>query len=111
MLIYQYVVVRLSSQYGNLRAMPVGPMATVFAKIAGAKTLTPAALRAIDELGLPIMADGSTADLRAMERLMQANSSHPALYHPVLIEYRAGSEEELTGDMQAHLDHKAEHGT
>ena len=110
-MIYRYVVIRLTSSYGNLRAMPVGPMATAFAKIAGTRSLTPANLREIDGLGLPIMADGSSTDLRAMEANMKAGSRAPQLYHPTLIDYRAGSEEELDPMMESHLANKAEHGT
>ena len=108
MKIYQYVVVRLASSYGNLRATPVGPMAQSFARIAGSKTLTPAVLREIHQLGLYVMADGSSADKRAMEQAMKAADP---LYHPVLIDYRKDAEEELDPMMEAHLDSKAEHGT
>lgn len=107
MLIYRYAVIRVTSQYGNLRAFPVGPMAEAFARIAGSKTLSINALREIIDLGLPVMADGSSTDLRALERYM--NISAPR--HRTLIEYRPQAEEELDPMMEAHLDNKAEHGT
>lgn len=107
MKIYQYVVVRLEQSYGNLRAVPVGPMAQAFARIAGAKTLTPAVLREIDQLGLYVMADGSSADKRAMEQAMKAGDP---LYHPVLIDYRKDAEEELDPMMEAHIDSKYNDG-
>lgn len=108
MLIYRYVTVRLVSQYGNLRAIPIGPAAQYFAQIAGAKTLTPDVLRNICNLGLHVMADGSTGDLREMEAQMRAGR---AMEHPILIEYRLGAEDELDPTVQSHLDSKMEHGT
>lgn len=108
MMIYQYVVIRVTSQYGNLRAFPVGPMAEGFARIAGTKTLSINALREIIDLGLPVMADGSRTDVRSLEAHM--NCQDPPR-NRLLIEYRDQSEEELTGMMEAHLDNKAEHGT
>lgn len=111
MKVYQYVVVRLASSYGNLRATPVGPAAQAFARIAGSKTLTPAVLREIADLGMYVMADGSTADKRAMERAMRASGGHAALPAYTLIDYRKDAEEELDPMMEAHLDNKAEHGT
>lgn len=107
-MIYRFVTVRLVSQYGNLRAVPIGPAAQHFAHIAGAKTLTPEVLRNISHLGIPIMADGSTGDLREMEALMRAGR---AMYHPVLIDYRLGAEDDLDPTIESHLDNKAEHGT
>lgn len=111
MKIYQYVVIRLERSYGNLRAVPVGPMAQAFARIAGAKTLTPAVLREIADLGLYVMADGSTADKREMERSMRASAGHTAAPAHTLIDYRPQAEDALDPMMEAHLDNKAEHGT
>lgn len=102
-MIYRYVVIRLSSSYGNLRAMPVGPMANAFAKIAGARTLTPAVLREIIHLGLYVVADGASADARALEASIGPGTA--------LIPYSPGMEDELDPMMEAHLDNKAEHGT
>lgn len=107
-MIYQYVVVRLVSSYGNLRAVPVGPLAEGFAKIAGAKTLTPAVLREIAVMGLPIAADGSVRDLRAMEAAMRCVQPRDPF---ILIPYTEGMEEELDPMMESHLDNKARHGT
>ena len=108
MLIYRYVVIRVTSQYGNLRAFPVGPMAEGFARIAGSKTLSINALREIIDLGLPVMADGSRADVRSLEGHM--NGGNP-LGSRLFIEYRDQAEEELDPMMESHLDNKAEHGT
>lgn len=108
MLIYRYVVIRVTSQYGNLRAFPVGPMATAFARIAGAKTLSINALREIIDLGLPVMADGSRTDIRSLEAHM--NCQDPPR-NRLLIEYRDQAEEELDPMMEAHIDSKYEHGT
>lgn len=108
MMIYRYVVIRVASQYGNLRMQPVGPMAESFARIAGTKTLSIGVLREIVDLGLPVMADGNRVDLRTIEAHM--NVGNPPR-NRLLIEYRAGSEEELDPTMEPHLDNKARHGT
>jgi hypothetical protein len=108
MMIYRYVVVRVTNQYGNLRCFPVGPMANAFARIAGQKTLSINTLREIIDLGLPVMADGSSTDIRSLEGHL--NCQHPPR-NRLLIEHRALAEEELEPMMEAHLDNKAEHGT
>ena len=108
MLIYRYTVIRVTSQYGNLRAFPVGPMAEAFARIAGQKTLSINTLREIIDLGLWVAADGSRTDLRSLEAHM--NCQNPP-GNRLLIEYRPGMEDELDSMMEAHLDNKAEHGT
>jgi hypothetical protein len=59
---YRYVCFRLVSQYGRLRAVPVGPAAEAFARIAGGTTLAPRVLKELADLGLPLMVDGSTTD-------------------------------------------------
>lgn len=108
MLIHRYVVVRVASQYGNLRLQPMGPMAEAFARIAGTKTLSINVLKEIIDLGLSVMADGNRVDLRSVEAHM--NVGHPP-GNRLLIEYRAGAEEELDPMMESHLDNKARHGT
>lgn len=108
MLIYRYVVIRVTSQYGNLRAFPMGPMAEGFARIAGQKTLSINSLREIIDLGLHVMADGSSTDLRSLEAHM--NCQNPPR-NRLFIEYRPGAEEELDPMMESHLDNKARHGT
>lgn len=107
-MIYKFVVVRLVVNYGNMRAVPVGPMATSFARIAGAKTLTPDVLREISDLGFPVAADGSTEDVRYMEKLIRGNNP---LRNAVLVGYQRGMEDELDNDLEFHLGHKMEHGT
>lgn len=108
MLIYRYVVIRVTSQYGNLRAFPVGPMAEGFARIAGAKTLSINALREIIDLGLSVMADGNRIDVRTLESHL--NCQDPPR-NRLLIEYRDQAEEELDPTMESHLDNKARNGT
>jgi hypothetical protein len=107
-MIYRYIVVRLVSSYGNLRAIPVGPAAMIFARIAGAKTLTPQVLRELGQMGLTIAADGSTEDMRAMESMIRGERP---LERAALIGYQRGMEDELDPVLEAHLDSKAEHGT
>jgi hypothetical protein len=83
-------------------------MASAFARIAGQKTLSINALREIVDLGLPVMADGSRADVRSLEAHM--NCQDPPR-NRLLIEYRDQAEEELDPMMESHLDNKARHGT
>lgn len=100
-MIYQCVVVRLTTNYGTLRAVPVGGAARSFANMAGATTLTPRVLKGLAQLGISVRADASGADRDRAEQE----------WGVIFDQYTSGDELLLDPTIESHIDSKMEHGT